>query len=241
MNILWIIIWAAAITAVTLAGSLYARRYKRPDLLIGLYVTFVLAAQVLAAKVAAFDLGFTEFYGPAGVIVFSVTFLLTDIVNEQFGRKETQKMIFIAFASQVAMVLFFWLGMKLPAAPFWELQGPWEQIFGMVPRITLASWVAFLVSENIDAWIYDRFKKLTKGKHLWMRNAFSSLPALALDSLIFVPIAFLGIFPIWPVILGQIVIKWLVGLVGVPFMYLNRAVLRSPETVQEDQKTTEIA
>ena len=200
-----------------------------------------MAAQVLAAKVAVFDLGFTKFFGPAGVIVFSVTFLLTDIVNEKFGRKETQKMIFIAFASQAAMVLFFWLGMKLPAAPFWELQGPWEQIFGMVPRITLASWIAFLVSENCDAWVYDRFKKLTKGKHLWMRNALSSLPALALDSLIFVPIAFLGIMPIWPIILGQVVIKWLVGLVGVPFMYLNRFVLKPDEGSAKDEKTVKIA
>lgn len=226
MSLAWLIVWAAVVTAVTLAGSWYARRYNRSDLLIALYVTFVLVAQVLAAKVAEFDLGaLGTWTGPAGAIVFAVTFLMTDIVNEKFGRRETHRMILIAFVTQLAMVLFFWLGTSLPPAGFWSLQEPWEAIFGLVPRITFASWVAFLISENFDAWVFDRFKRLTKGKHLWLRNAVSSLPALALDSLIFVPIAFLGVIPIWPVILGQVVVKWLVGVVGVPFMYLNRAVL----------------
>jgi uncharacterized integral membrane protein (TIGR00697 family) len=226
MNIMWLLIWAAAVTAVTLAGSWYARRSNRPDLLIALYVTFVLVAQVLAAKVAEFDLGaLGTWTGPAGAIVFAVTFLMTDIVNEKFGRRETHRMIMIAFVTQLAMVLFFWLGTSLPAASFWPLQEPWEAIFGLVPRITLASWVAFLISENFDAWVFDRFKRLTKGRHLWLRNVVSSLPALALDSLIFVPIAFLGVMPLGPVILGQVAVKWLVGLVGIPFMYLNRAVL----------------
>lgn len=58
-----------------------------------------------------------------------------------------------------------------------------------------------------------------------MRNVFSSMPALALDSIIFVPLAFLGVVPIWPLILGQIVIKWFVGLINIPFMYLNKWLL----------------
>ena len=234
MTAMWwlICVWIALISGFSLLGSWYARRYARPDMLIALYVTFVLVAQVLAAKVAAFDLGFKTFFGPAGVIVFSITFLLTDIVNERFGRKETQRMVLIAFVSQAAMVVFFWLGAKLPPAPFWQLQGPWEQIFGLVPRITLASWAAFLVSENFDALSFAWFRKLTGGRHLWARNVFSSIPALARDSLIFVPLAFVGSMPIWPLIAGQLAVKWLTGVIDVPFMYLNHYVLygrRRPE------------
>ncbi|KKR23811.1 MAG: Conserved hypothetical integral membrane protein [Candidatus Yanofskybacteria bacterium GW2011_GWD2_39_48] len=110
MNLLLIVFWIIGITSFTLLGSWYARKYNKPDLLIGLYVTFVLVAQILAAKISIFDLGFRTFYGPSGVLVFSITYLLTDIVNEKFGQKETQKMILIAFVSQVAMVFFFWLG-----------------------------------------------------------------------------------------------------------------------------------
>lgn len=225
MSLLLVALWIAGITSFTLLGSWYAKKYEKPDLLIGLYVTFVLVAQILAVKISAFDLGFKTFFGPSGLIVFSITYLLTDIVNEKFGRRETQKMIFIAFVSQVAMVSFMWLGTKFTPAPFWTLQPTWEQIFGVVPRITLASWIAFLISENFDAYIFAWFKKLTGGNHLWMRNAFSSIPALALDTLIFIPLAFGGLLPIMPLIIGQTVLKWLTGLVNIPFMYLNRRVL----------------
>ncbi len=227
-QLLLLVVWICGITAFTLLGSWYARKFNRADLLIGLYVTFVLVAQVLAAKVSAFDLGFRTFYGPSGVLVFSVTYLLTDIVNEKFGRRETQRMIAIAFVSQAAMVFFFWLGVMLPPAPFWSIQQEWGQIFSLVPRITAASWLAFIVSENVDAYIFDWFHKLTGGGRLWMRNAFSSLPALALDSLIFIPLAFAGSMPLWPLIVGQVAVKWLVGLINIPFMYLNRRLEGAP-------------
>lgn len=229
MSLTLLIFWIIGITSFTLLGSWYAKKYNKADLLIGLYVTFVLVAQVLAAKISAFDLGFNTFFGPSGVLVFSLTYLMTDIVNEKFGRKETQKMILIAFVSQIAMVFFFWLGVKFPPAPFWTIQGTWEQIFNLVPRITIASWVAFLITENFDAFVYSWFKKLTKGKYLWMRNAFSSIPALLLDSLIFIPLAFLGVMPILPLIIGQTAVKWLVGLINIPFMYLNKAILGKSE------------
>jgi uncharacterized integral membrane protein (TIGR00697 family) len=75
-------------------------------------------------------------------------------------------MILIAFITQVAMVFFLWLGVIFPPAPFWKIQEVWQQIFGIVPRITVASWIAFLVSENFDVIIFDWFKKITKGKYL---------------------------------------------------------------------------
>lgn len=233
MSLSLLIFWIIGITSFTLLGSWYAKKYNKADLLIGLYVTFVLVAQVLAAKISAFDLGFSTFFGPSGVLVFSLTYLMTDIVNEKFGRKETQKMILIAFVSQIAMVFFFWLGVKFPPAPFWTIQGTWEQIFNLVPRITIASWVAFMITENFDAYVYSWFKKLTKGKYLWMRNAFSSIPALLLDSLIFIPLAFLGVMPILPLIIGQTAVKWLVGLINIPFMYLNKAILGKNETEEK--------
>ena len=225
MTLFLLIIWSIAVSVITLGGSWYVRKYQKPDLLIALYVTFVIVAQVLAAKISEFNLGFAVFYVPSGVIVFSITYLLTDIVNEKFGRKETHRMIFIAFASQIAMALFFWIGVQMNPAPFWSLQESWAQIFNLVPRITFASWIAFLVCENLDAVIYAWFKKITQGKHLWMRNSLSSLPSLALDSLIFVTIAFWGIAPIGALILGQIVIKWIVGLIDIPFMYANKKVM----------------
>jgi queuosine precursor transporter len=89
----------------------------------------------------------------------------------------------------------------------------------------LASWIAFLISENVDAIIFSWFKKLTNGKHLWARNVFSSIPAMALDTFIFVTIAFYATAPLLPLITGVLVLKWLVGIVDIPFMYLNRMIM----------------
>jgi queuosine precursor transporter len=234
MSLTVLLFWAVGVTSVTLLGSFYVRRYGRPDLLIALYVAFVLTAQILATKIASFDLGIAHFSGPAGVLVFSVTFLLLDIMNEKFGRKETQRMIFFAFVAQVAMAFFLWLGTQFTPDPFWAANSDsWNKFFGLVPRITLASWIAFLISENLDAYVFAWFKQWTHGKHLWMRNIFSSIPALALDSLLFVPLAFYGVagFPIFAAIKGQIVMKWLVGVISVPFMYLNHTIItRGKET-----------
>lgn len=225
MSFFLLLIWIIGITSFTLLGSVYVKKMHKPDLLIALYVTFTLTAQILAVKISAFDLGFTTLYGPSGVLLFSVTYLFTDIVNERFGRRETQKMIFIAFITQVAMVFFFWLSIQLTPAPFWTGQDTWATIFGTVPRIILASWIAFLITENMNAYVFSWFKAKTQGRHLWARNVFSTIPALALDSLIFIPLAFGGLMPLWPLIVGQTSIKWLVGLVNIPFMYFNRWVM----------------
>ncbi len=240
--------WIVGVTSFTLFGSMYVRRYQRPDLLIGLYVAFVLTAQLLATKIAHIDLGFVAFSGPAGVLVFAVTYLFTDIVNEQFGRRTTIRMIVIALFAQIAMTFFLWLGTLFPADQMWASannEEAWNTYFGAIPRITIASWIAFLVSESVDAYIFAWFKRVTKGAHLWMRNVFSTIPALAIDSLLFVPLAFYGVpgFPLLSVIQGQIMLKWMVGIINIPFMYLNHAImtrgLDTPDTKVWDEQTGE--
>jgi len=220
-----IFFWIIGVTLFTILGSWYARKYNRPDALIGLYVAFIVFSNIVASKIGTFNLGFATFYAPAAVIIFSVTFLITDIVNEKFGRKETHKMILIAFFAQVAVSFFSWLVLSLNPAPFTTNQPAFVLIFGQVPRLIIASWVSFLISENFDAIIYAWLKNITKGKHLWIRNVFSSLPSMAIDSLLFVTIAFYGTEPVLPLIIGLIVIKWIVAVIDIPFMYLNRWIL----------------
>jgi hypothetical protein len=225
MEVILIILWILGITLFSLFGSLYVRKYNSPDALIGLYVTFVLISNILAYKIVSFDLGFINLFATAAAIIFSVTFLITDIVNEKFGRKETQKMILISFLTQITATFFIILAINLKPAPFWADQEAFSRIIGFVPRIMFASWIAFLISENLDAYLFAWFKKLTKNKHLWMRNVFSSIPAMAIDTIIFVFIAFYNVQPIFPLIFGVLIIKWLVGILNIPFMYFNRWIM----------------
>ncbi len=226
MNILIFILWIGIITSFSLFGAWYARKYNKADALIGLYVSFVLISNIIAYKIAAFDFGFVTFYATSATLVFGVTFLLTDIVNEKFGRAETQKMIFIAFVSQLAVAVFILIAIYIEPAPFFNDQEIFMKILGFAPRIMIASWIAFLISENFDAYIFSWFKKITKGKHLWARNVFSSIPSMAIDTIIFVTIAFYGVTPLLPLITGVLVIKWIVGVIDIPFMYLNRWVMK---------------
>lgn len=220
MNYL-IFVWVIAIACFSVLGSMYARKYNSPNGIIGIYVAVLLISNIVAVKIV--DYGFA--YATAASIIFPITFLLTDIVNERFGRKETQKMILIAFLSQVAVAFFIWICIQLAPAPFWTDQDAFARLFGFAPRIMIASWITFLVSENLDAYIFEWFKEKTSGRHLWMRNAFSSLPAMAVDTVLFVTIAFYGVLPLWPLIWGVLLIKWISGIVDIPFMYLNRRIM----------------
>lgn len=226
MTLTLALFWIVIISLFTLGGAWYVRRYERMDALLALYVTLVVAASIFAAKTISFDLGFAEFFAPGAVLIFSVTFLLTDIVNERFGKSEVYRMIILGFFAQLTFLIFSYLVLHAEGAPFFKSQTAFETVFGAVPRIALAGLIAFLVSELLDANLFQWFKRLTEGRHLWMRNAFSSLPAMAVDSIVFVTLAFWGVMPIMPLIIGLTVTKWLVGIVDIPFMYAARAIMR---------------
>lgn len=221
-------LWAAAISIFALGGAWYVRQYNRQDALLALYVTLAVAASLLASKTIAFDFGFTQLYAPGAVLIFSVTFLLADIVNEKFGRREVQRMIVLAFLAQIAFLVFSYLVLKAAPAPFFTNQEAFDVVLGAVPRIVLAGLVAFLISENVNAYLFQWFRTLTGGRHIWMRSVFSSLPAMAVDSTLFVVLAFWGVMPVWPLIVGLTMTKWLVALVDIPFMYAARAIMKKP-------------
>lgn len=233
-------IWVFAILGiVSFFGAHYTAKYKSAEGLIGLYVLFITIAQILATKLAVFDFGFDLLWvAPAGVIVFPFTFQLTDMVNERFGRKEVYKMIAIGFVTQVALIFF----LKLAVMPDTAYGGidPLIVIADFVPRIVLASLIAFLISETFDAWIYDKLRDLVRNKsekwwkYLWVRNVFSDILSLGIDSIIFVTIAFYGDIPddiLIDIIVGQLIVKWFLGVIDTPFMYLTRWIYEKYEYI----------
>jgi uncharacterized integral membrane protein (TIGR00697 family) len=226
MTLALTVIWSAAIALFAVGGATYVRRTGRSDAVLALYVTLAVASSIFASKTLVFDFGFAEFFAPGAVLIFSVTFLLTDIINEKFGKKEVYRMIFLGLLAQIAFLVFAYLVINASAAPFFTHQAAFEAVFGMVPRVVVAGLLAFAVSELLDANLYQWLRGLTGGKHLWMRNAFSSLPAMAIDSIVFVTFAFWGVMPLLPLVIGLTVTKWIVGIVDIPFMYLARAVMQ---------------
>ena len=214
--------------------------------LLASYILFLTLAQFFAAKIATFDLSFIllgSFTAPVGVIVFPFTLQITDMVNEKFGRGAVYDMIWIAFICQVMMVIFLIFATSLPVL----FEPDPLSAFALVPAITLASWISFIISERFDAWIYDELRQWIQKrtgekndwwKFLWIRNVFSDILSLGLDSIIFIPLAFFiipiiqsffdpSISPsslelIFQFIIGQLAVKWFLGLIDTPFMYLTR-------------------
>ena len=162
---------------------------------------------------------------PAGIIAFSVTFLISDVINERFGRAEAVRVVYITACTQVVAFLVFLFALRAPAASWWTGQEAFASVIGTSFRIAVAGWVAFFVSETTDAYLFAWFKKLTGGRQVWMRSAFSSIPAMAVDSAVFVSLAFWGVAPLLPLVIGQAIAKWIAAIIDVPFLYLNRWVL----------------
>lgn len=209
-----------ALGIISYIGARYTVKYDRSDALIGVYVLFLTCAQFFATKVAEFDFGIITWVAPAGIIVFPFTLQLTDMVNEKYGREEVYKMIWIALVSQIVMVFFIEMALLPPDHFGNDPLSPFSAVF----RITVASWIAFFISERFDAWLYDAIRQRI-ANHLWIRNVFSDVLSLGLDSLIFTPIAFFGVVPdfvLMDMIVGQLATKWILGLIDTPFMYLTR-------------------
>jgi uncharacterized integral membrane protein (TIGR00697 family) len=200
---------------------------EREDVAIAFYILFITMSQILAAKIGDFSIGGFKITAPIAVLIFPFTFQIIDMVNENFGQKRTHRMIFIAFVTQIFMTIFIWFSIEIPGFEFWFPidQEYWIKFLGSTIRIIAASWIAFIITENLDALLFAKIKKLTNNKNLWIRNIFSDIPTLTLDSFIFVSIAFGGLLPIWPLIWGQLLTKWFFGVIDTPFMYLSRGII----------------
>ena len=187
-------------------------------LLNAVFIMATLASNIMAAKMTTVaGISF-----PAGVFAFPISFLVTDVINEVWGKKEAGYTVKLGFTASVGFTLFTMLAVWLPAADFWPLQGEFATILAAVPRITIAGLTAFIFSQNTDLWIFDRLKALHKGKHLWIRNNVSTMTAQLVDSLIFIVIAFYGTMPIealFAMVFSQWAVKLVLAALDTPFVY----------------------
>ncbi len=163
-----------------------------PYMLMGILFNICLvAANLLETKVVQVG----PITATAGLIVFPISYILNDCIAEVYGYKKARLIIWSGFASNFLVILFAQLAVRLPAAPFWEGEEGFNFVFGMAPRIAFASLVAFLAGSFLNAWVMSRMKIASGGKHFSLRAVVSTLVGESADSLIFFPIAFLGLIP----------------------------------------------
>ena len=131
----------------------------------------------------------------AGLIVFPISYIINDCIAEVWGFKKARLIIWCGFVMNFLTIGFARLAILLPAAPFWAGEESFNFVFGLAPRIALASLIAFLVGSFLNAYIMSKMKIATQGKHFSLRAIISTLVGESADSLLFFPIAFGGLIP----------------------------------------------
>ena len=172
------------------------RQYRYYDLVMAAFVTVLLCANLIGpAKITQLELpliGMVTF--GAGVLFFPISYIFGDILTEVYGYARARKVVWAGFAALIFASFMSWAVVSFPPAAGWGNQAAYEAVYGQVPRIVLASLVAFWAGELVNSYVLAKMKLATKGRFLWMRTIGSTLAGEALDSMIFYTIAFYGVW-----------------------------------------------
>ena len=186
-----------------------------------MFVTSYLVSNIMAVKVIGF---FDLFYFDAGTITFPFAYMLGDVLTEVWGYRTARKTIILTLFCNIVMVICTQIGVWLPSPDYLDATASaYNTIFSYVPRIVIASLTGFLLGELSNAWIMDKIKKKTDGKHLWVRTIGSSMVGYILDTVPFVLIAFAGTLTMRDLLL-MIVLQYFMklgieALFGTPMTY----------------------
>ncbi|MDN3644685.1 queuosine precursor transporter [Pontixanthobacter aestiaquae] len=185
------------------------------DLVMAAFVTILLLSNVIgAAKLSELPMSWWPsgwwpapdgmFIFGAGILFFPLSYVIGDVLTEVYGYARARRVIWVGFAAMLFMAFMSWAVVAMPPASSWAGQSAYEQVFGLIPRIVFASIVAFWAGEFVNSFVMARMKIMTQGKALWSRTIGSTFVGQGVDSLLFYPIAFLGVWETRDVLLVMV-------------------------------------
>lgn len=200
----------------------------RRDIIYALYITFMVLVNTIGSKI----ISLAGIRVSVGIFFMPVLFVATDIVGEVYGEKEVRSFVNISVAMLVIMVIMMRLCIAIVPNETWPYQTEYERIFGSSVRMTLASIISFTVSQKLDVWLFAAIRKITGGKHLWLRNNAATIICQFLDTVLFEFIAFWHLTDrytaafLFTLIIPYWLFKVLFALLDTPFCYLGVKWLR---------------
>ena len=219
------------------------RSYRYYDLVMASFVTVLLCANLIGAakacQVVVFGLPYTF---TAGVLFFPISYIFGDVLTEVYGYARARKVVWAGFAAQVFAAFMSAVVIAFPPAPSWTGQAALEAVFGGTPRIVAASLVAYFCGEFCNSFVLAKMKLLTEGRLLWSRTIGSTIVGEAVDSAVFYPVAFLGVWPsdlVLRVMISNYVIKVLWEVVMTPVTYRIVNALKRAENEDYFDRTTD--
>ncbi|QLG50625.1 queuosine precursor transporter [Natrinema halophilum] len=215
--------------------------------LIGLFVTALVTAQLTASKVLAFELPFafpitgTQLALPGAALAYALTFLASDCYTELYGRRAAQIVVNVGFVLNFVVLALVWSTIAAPAADSSVDPDAFSTALGASTNVVVGSLLAYIVSQNWDVIVFHRIRARTGAEMLWLRNIASTASSQAIDTVIFVAVAFaiapavLGVGVVLPtnvilsLIVGQYLLKLVIAVLDTPIVYAIVALVRSRE------------
>ena len=209
---------------ISLANNIYL-------ILAGLFITSLVASNLIFTKIFywyPFDvnlMGFKLFELSVGILPYPLTFLITDLISEIYGQKKAHQVVVAGIFASIFSIGLIFISSQVPAIEGSPIDdATFNSVFLNAPLAVLASMLTYLFAQFIDIRIYHFWKKLTKGKHLWLRNNFSTFTSQFIDTLTI--ISLLIVFGILPqdkflvLILSGFLFKVIVAILDTPLLYL---------------------
>lgn len=218
------------------AAALTGRQLRYYDFAMAAFVAILICSNLIGAgkpAVMTLPLVGTVTFG-AGILFFPLGYILGDVLTEVYGYARARRVVWVGFAASVFMAAMAWVVVTLPPAPDWTGQEALATVFGQTPRIVFASIAAFWAGEITNAFVLARMKVWSGGRRLWMRTIGSTVAGQAVDSLIFYPLAFLGVWEarlVVQVLVTNYLLKVLWEVVLTPVTYRVVALLKRAEGV----------
>ncbi len=175
--------------------------------------------------------GATLFEISVGILPYPITFLITDLISEIFGRKKANQVVTAGIFASFFSILIILVATQVPATADSAINdATFTKVFGLSPLGVLASMLAYLSAQYVDVSLYHYWKKLTKGRMLWLRNNFSTFSSQFIDtfSVVLLLCAF-GVFPctkFWGLVVSGFLFKVLVAFFDTPLLYFFVYLLR---------------
>lgn len=173
------------------AESLMGGHFRWFDFVMAAFVTVLLLSNLIGAAKLSTLWGFT--FG-AGILFFPLGYVIGDVLTEVYGYARARRCVWAGFGAMTFMAVMSWVVVAMPPADGWTGQAAYESVFGSTWRIVFASLLAFWAGEFANSFVLSKMKILTKGKHLWSRTIGSTVVGQGVDSVIFYPLAFLGVW-----------------------------------------------
>jgi uncharacterized integral membrane protein (TIGR00697 family) len=216
-----------------------ARQYRYYDLVMAAFVTVLLCANLIGAAKPAQLFGVTF---NSGVLFFPVSYIFGDVLTEVYGYARARKVVWAGFAALAFASFMSWATLAFPPAAGWPHQAAYETVFGGTPRIVAASLVAYFSGEFCNSFVLAKLKLATSGRLLWSRTIGSTIVGEAVDSAIFYPLAFLGVWSsdlVVRVMITNYLLKVAWEVLMTPFTYRIVNFLKRAESEDYFDRTTD--